>query len=636
MEEEKKQSICPKCDNLITDNCKKCPNCGYSLNKGSKLLSILIIFVLILLAISIYLIYLKGQNKEDTSYGKKYDGKDIQIDNSNTSDTKYVLRKYTDYPFSMDKNSKIFGNGEYLLLEGKFQEKYYYLKNYKYLDVITGSRLSSITTHNYLFYYPAPAVINYDTRESYFTNFLNKGFSADTFYDVIIFSEEYFASKKDNKDGKYGVLNKDGSIILDYEYDNIFFECDKKNIKRPEYFYIEKNDKVGIASKNGKIIVEPIYEYSSDFNITLDLNNNYYFTLLNGDNYYIFNEEGKKIFEFKKDNIIRFNYTLNKFEKINVINNVIDSIEFYDADGKLIKKIDLTEYKLVPNERLSSVNDVYYTTSFLEQNDYQEGTYLHAKNILPLNLKGAIIIGNDLNVRKLDNIYYSNDYEFGSWYHITDKFYITYSDRKYNVYTIDGKLLADNINKLYTLGLFDYVLCKNYDTKCALLNHDGNFVTDFTYDYILTKKEYSYGATNLVLKNDNNYILYMSPNYSHGKYKKLACKSKLNGTLYKYTDSNFIMKNDDGSYTFYDYDCNQLFKKKYDSIKITDSGIIVASLAESESDYSNIFKYDIIIDNKIVKYKNENYAKLNNFIGEANNMLFFDSHDILYYIYLGV
>ncbi len=626
MEEEKKESTCPKCDNLITNDCKKCPKCGFRLNKEKILLNCLIILVILVLIVCVYFIYEKGIEKKEENNSKKYNGEYIQV---KENDSEYILTEYVDYDFEFGKYNNIYGNGEYLLLEGSFHDNYHYMKDNKYLgEIYEYGGLYSITTDNNLF--DDSVIVDFETKESYFTTFLNKGFSADIFYDVIVFSEEYFASRKDNKDGKYGVLNKDGSVILDYEYDNIFFKSDKSNVKNPKYFYIEKDGKVGIASKNGKIIVEPIYEYSSDFNITLDLNNNYYFTLLKGEDYYIFKEDGKKIFEFKKDNIIRFNYTLNKFERINVINNIIDNIEFYDADGKLIKKLNLTEYKL-PFD-----NDVIYTSAFLEQNDYWLELNLHTKNILLSSAKEAIIINNDLNVRKVDNIYYTSGDVLENWYRITDKFYITYSDRKYSAYTIDGKLIAEGINKLYTLGLFDYVLCKDYDTKCALLNREGKLVTEFTYDYILTKDEIFYGTNDFALKDGNNYILYISPDYPEGKYKKLTCKNEISGSLDKYSSKNFIIKNDDGSFSIYDYDCNEIVQKKYDNIKITDSEIIVAQVSEEESNYSNFKNYDIIIDNKIINYKNPDSIRLNNFIGEANNMLFFRYGKRLYSIDLNL
>lgn len=621
MEEEKKQSTCPKCDNLITDDCKKCPNCGYRLNKGSKLLSILIIFVLILLAISIYLIYLKGQNKEDTSYGKKYDGKDIQIDN-NTSDTKYVLKEYVDYDFDLGENSKIYGNREYLMLKAFSTGYYYYLKNHSSYDIglIISDNWGCVSSNNNL--YNCKAIENSE-REGYFTKFLNKGFPMGRFYDIVIFSDEYFASRKDSKHGKYGLLNKDGSIILDYEYDDIFFESVNIDVVNPKYFFIEKDDRVGIASKNGKIIVEPLYQQLNyrdyNYSIIIDSKGNYYFILSKDDNYYTFNEEGKKIFEFQENNIIKYNYILNKFERINVVDNKIDNIEFYDTDGNFIKKLDLTEYN-ISEEMLTN-----HETRFLEKYKYYEEFSYNTLNIIPMSKKEALIIDSDLNTRIVDNVYFR-----GNIYYITDKFYITYSDKKYNVYTIDGELIIDNINRLISLDTTDYILCKDYDSKCALFSSEGNLLTDFTYEYMLEKV---YGVEDsVILKDNNNHILYLLPDNGNGEFKKLTCKNEISGFLDKYSSKNFIIKNDDGSFSIYDYDCNKIVQKKYDNIEITDSGIIVAKLSEDASDYSNFRSYDIIVDNKIIEYKNLNSVSLDNFIGEANNMLFFRYGKRLYYI----
>ena len=81
------------------------------------------------------------------------------------------------------------------------------------------------------------------------------------------------------KDGKYGFVNKNGSLVVEYIYDEVF--------EQNEYGFsaIKKDGKWGAIDQKGNIVVEPKYsleENKKNINFigkwhnSLDINANYY------------------------------------------------------------------------------------------------------------------------------------------------------------------------------------------------------------------------------------------------------------------------------------------------------------------------------------------------------------------------
>ena len=91
----------------------------------------------------------------------------------------------------------------------------------------------------------------------------------------IFTSNTLFISKKD---GKYGFVDKDGKIVIDYIYDDVS--------KQNEFGFagIKKDGKWGSVDRNGKIVQEPTYSLEDNLQIDFiaswylgrDLNMNYY------------------------------------------------------------------------------------------------------------------------------------------------------------------------------------------------------------------------------------------------------------------------------------------------------------------------------------------------------------------------
>ena len=94
-------------------------------------------------------------------------------------------------------------------------------------------------------------------------------------------ASEIFTSRTlfvDKKDGKYGFVDKDGNVIVDYIYDDATEQNDYG------YCGIKKDGKWGSIDSKGNIIQEPIYDLEDYLKIDFigrwhygkDINMNYY------------------------------------------------------------------------------------------------------------------------------------------------------------------------------------------------------------------------------------------------------------------------------------------------------------------------------------------------------------------------
>ena len=153
---------------------------------------------------------------------------------------------------------------------------------------------------------------------------------------------------KVQKDGKYGLINLDGKVLLEPQYEDIAALDGVKNSLK-----IKKDGKIGIADKDGKIIIEPKYlditnlgkDNKSGF-IVKDQNEKYgvidysankvleskYNSVekISGDNLYVVKEDGKtKV--IKQDGT---DYITEGFDKIKTILSSAKDGVIFSKDGK--------------------------------------------------------------------------------------------------------------------------------------------------------------------------------------------------------------------------------------------------------------------------------------------------------------
>ncbi len=83
---------------------------------------------------------------------------------------------------------------------------------------------------------------------------------------------------KSKKDGKYGFVDKDGKVVVDYKYDDVTEQ------NRFGYAGVKENGKWGAVDANGKLVQEPKYnlddylqvDFIGKWHLGKDLNMNYY------------------------------------------------------------------------------------------------------------------------------------------------------------------------------------------------------------------------------------------------------------------------------------------------------------------------------------------------------------------------
>ena len=111
-------------------------------------------------------------------------------------------------------------------------------------------------------------------REGEETKYYNFKFEERKESDIFT-SNTLFISKKD---GKYGFVDKEGNVVVDYIYDDA--------TQQNEYGFagVKKDGKWGVVDKQGKLLQEPTYDLEDyltvDFigrwHLGKDLNMNYY------------------------------------------------------------------------------------------------------------------------------------------------------------------------------------------------------------------------------------------------------------------------------------------------------------------------------------------------------------------------
>lgn len=88
--------------------------------------------------------------------------------------------------------------------------------------------------------------------------FYNSKFEEKSNRDVFSNNTLYVAKN----DGKYGLVNKDGTLVIQYQYEDITEQ------NAYGYVAVKKDGKWGVIDKNGNVVVEPKYEFSDISKVT--------------------------------------------------------------------------------------------------------------------------------------------------------------------------------------------------------------------------------------------------------------------------------------------------------------------------------------------------------------------------------
>ena len=222
-------------------------------------------------------------------------------------------------------------------------------------------------------------------NETYSTKVINKnGESILTNYENVQAIENsdgtdiwYEANELNfEQNGKYGLIDFDGKLILNAEYDNIYaLEGVSKNI------IIEKDGKKGLVNTSmGEVIIKP--QYTSITTLTESYENGYIVSDETG-KYGIISADAKIVFEPVYDEIKNVtsngDYVVGQNGKINLI----------DSNGKVILDSGMEDVKEINVENITIVSNGLYGViktdgSVLINSEYEElkyiyGTYYIAK-----------------------------------------------------------------------------------------------------------------------------------------------------------------------------------------------------------------------------------------------------------------
>lgn len=292
---------------------------------------------------------------------------------------------------------------------------------------------------------------------------------------------------KVQKDGKYGLIDFDGNVVLNIEYDNI------KALEGENTILVEKEGKVGVANENGSLILSPGFSE----------------ILMTGNGLFVVKDDVIKVVNSEGTTVLQ-----DGFDEVKQILN-------YDTKGIVFVKNG--QYGVMNINGEVILNAEY---GYLKQ--AKENVFIaKAGNSVIKDLNGNVIaelasgygIISATNEKLLDF-----NYKFISYSKVADMYIadITETDSKVfnsnfeekvtgivNVYESKGyfKVRIGTEYKYYNFNFEEKtnidVLSSNnlfvskQNDKYGFIDKNGNVVVDYIYDEAMEQNEYGYAAVKL-------------------------------------------------------------------------------------------------------------------------------------------
>ena len=428
---------------------------------------------------------------------------------------------------------------------------------------------------------------------------------------ISVENYEYFILRQD---GKYGIINKNGDIVINPEYINIIipnpqkavFVCyDENNDTKvlnqnneqifSEYAQIEpirlkniasdlmyeknlltykRDEKLGLINLEGEVIAEPIYETIEG----LPYKEGELLVQLEG-KYGVINNKGNDLVEPKYDQITVDNYTTTEdgYKRAGyIVSNTTENgyrYGYVDVDGNVLLEPEYTEVSRIIN--VEDNDNIYLIVA-------QNGQYGMVKN-------QEQIIGNE---------YQSISYNSESNTLTLEK------TKRYGVATLDGKVVIPvEFSQIDSTG--KYIYATDVDGNVEVYQEDGNPAEVESNIYILETGNENYqikidntqGSAYSILNKDGEQIT--TQNYSYINY------------LY---DNYFIVSVTGGKVGVINDKEEPIIEIQYDSIeKVEGTDYIITRLSENNSTqlYDKNFKQLCEMTNAIIRSQ-ENYVKMYN------------------------
>ena len=431
---------------------------------------------------------------------------------------------------------------------------------------------------------------------------------------IAIQDYEYFILRQD---GKYGVMNKNGDIVIHPEYTNVIipnpkkavFICYDENNQTKvlnqnneqifsEYEQIqpirlkniasnlmyEKNlltyvqdEKIGLINLDGEEIAEPIYESIEG----LPYKEGELLVQLEG-KYGVINNKGNNLVEPKYDQITVDNYTTEEegYKRAGyIVSNTTENgyrYGYVDINGNVLLEPEYTEVSRIIN--IKDNDNIYLIVA-------QNGQYGVVKN----------------QEQIIENEYQSISYNSESNTLTLEK------TKRYGIATLEGKVVIPvEFSQIDSTG--KYIYATDVDGNVEVYQEDGNPADVESNVYILETNNENYQ-----IKIDNAQGTVYSILNKNGEQMTTQNYSYIN---YLY-DNYFIVSVTGGKVGVINDKEEEIIPIQFDSIeKIEGTDYIITRLSENNSTqlYDKNFKQLCEMTNAVLK-KEENYIKLYNETG---------------------
>ena len=428
---------------------------------------------------------------------------------------------------------------------------------------------------------------------------------------IAIQDYEYFILRQD---GKYGVMNKNGDIVIHPEYTNVIipnpkkavFICYDENNQTKvlnqnneqifsEYEQIqpirlkniasnlmyEKNlltyvqdEKMGLINLEGEVIAKPIYESIEG----LPYKEGELLVQLEG-KYGVINNKGNNLVEPKYDQITVDNYTTEEdgYKRAGyIVSNTTENgyrYGYVDINGNVLLEPEYTEVSRIIN--IKDNDNIYLIVA-------QNGQYGVVKN----------------QEQIIENEYQSISYNSESNTLTLEK------TKRYGIATLEGKVVIPvEFSQIDSTG--KYIYATDVDGNVEVYQEDGNPADVESNVYILETNNENYQ-----IKIDNAQGTVYSILNKNGEQMTTQNYSYIN---YLY-DNYFIVSVTGGKVGVINDKEEEIIPIQFDSIeKVEGTDYIITRLSENNSTqlYDKNFKQLCEMTNAVLK-KEENYIKLYN------------------------
>lgn len=297
----------------------------------------------------------------------------------------------------------------------------------------------------------------------------------DFIYDDITALKGVENSLLTEIDGKYGIVDYVGSVIIENEYNSI-----EPLAKKYENGYIVENSegKYGVITYTKKVAVKEQYD-----DVKNVYGNGKYYVVKEGRNWEVIDEEGEKYLAGKYDDILDVNgenaivSSKDKYGVVsiadnkNIIDIKYDSIVYASGDKYIVSSnskygvIDANGNVLI---KPSYTNIVYRDTAGFYEATTENGT--------------SDLLDSDLKL-KLSDVIISEMNDAGGYFKVRQDGEYKYYNFKFEEKTSKEILSGNTI-----------FLSKNEEGKYGFIDRNGNVVTDYIFDDATEQNDYGYAS----------------------------------------------------------------------------------------------------------------------------------------------